>query len=119
MPGVFRDIELVYKGEAYTFTPTIRTMRGIEQTCEVSLSGMVMRATRGEFPMFDVAITYAAMLRAAGCASADEDAVFLEMGSQSDTNPDGMSAYLDVIIRAISPPEMDEKKAVASAEAES
>ena len=119
MPGVFSDIELTYKGQAYTFQPTIRAMRRIEQSEEVSLSRMVMQATTGAFPMFEIACVYAAMLREAGCKGADEDAVFVEMSKSGGEDNGGMSAYLNVIVMAISPPEMDEKKADAPAEAES
>lgn len=119
MPGVFRDIELTYKGETFTFSPTIRAMRRIEQVGNVSISRMVAQAATGDggVPMFEVAAVYALMLQEAGCKGADEDAVFLEM--MQGTDGDGISAYLEVIVRAISPPETDPKKADAPAEPQS
>ena len=118
MPGVFRDIELTYKGEKFTFSPTIRIMRNIEQTEQISLSKMVLDATEGRFPMFEIALVYAAMLRAAGCKRAHEDDVFMEMSKSADQPEGAFNLYLQTIIQAISPPEMDEKKADAPAEVE-
>lgn len=106
--GVFRDIELVWRGTSYSVTPTMRLMRSIEMG-EVSLTDIAIRTAQGRPPISHIAFVLAKMLQSVGAQVTDDEVYSVLMaGEQAE-----VVALINVVLTAFSPGERDPKKSDA------
>jgi hypothetical protein len=109
--AVFRELTITWKGEEYTFTPSMRLMRSIEMG-DISFTDIAIRTSQGRPPISHIAFVLAKMLQAAGAKVSDED-VYAELmsGDQNST-----TALISVVLTAFSPSEGNAKNPGAQTE---
>jgi len=101
-PGkVWRDVNITFRGEAYTVTPSVRLLMRIEQ--DVSLSAILMAWGRGEPKVMAMSYVLAELLKAGG-AKVTADDVMQEIAHNGQ---DGM-ALLAALVAAITPAAPDD-----------
>ena len=101
---VWRDVSIVFRGESYTITPSVRLLMRIEQ--DVSLSGILMAWGQGKPQVMAMSFLIAELLKAAGAkVTADDVMQEIAHGGQ-----DGMQ-LMGVVIEAITPAAPDEADA--------
>lgn len=109
MPGVFREISIAHNGQQYSLTPSNALLRRIESE-GVSILGMVAEVGKGKMPIFDIAKVASMFLIEAG-VPVTEDEMYGELMTDLGQNDGaGVIAMCEVIVSAITPPGMDEKK---------
>lgn len=100
--GIFRDINITWKGKDYTITPSLRLMRAIEMG-DISLSDIAVRISQGRPPISHLAFVIAKMLQSVGADVSDED-VYAEIikGDQ-----DQVQNMVSVVLIGFSPSQDD------------
>jgi len=100
--GIFRDINITWKGKDYTITPSMRLMRTIEMG-DVSLSDIAVRIAQGRPPISHLAFVIAKMLQSVGADVSEED-VYAEIikGDQ-----DQVQSMVSVVLIGFSPSQDD------------
>lgn len=102
MAGVFREIEITWKGKAYTVRPSSAILRRIEQSGGLSIPSVMASLSRGEPPGYVMAFILWKLLLAAG-AEATEDEVaqaLLAPGKDGDAAAQQLS---EVLVLSITP----------------
>jgi hypothetical protein len=114
MPGIFREVDIQWKGQKVTFVPTMQLLRRIER--EVSIMGLLGRVSRGDFSAAEVAFVICEFLRAGGVKSVTDEDVYSEiiddMASEGSKGQ-GVLALIAAISEAITPIEPAAKNASA------
>jgi hypothetical protein len=102
--AVFRELTITWKGEEYTFTPSMRLMRSIEMG-DISFTDIAIRTSQGRPPISHIAFVLAKMLQAAG-AKVQDDEVYAELVSGEQ---DSITALISIVLTAFSPSENNAK----------
>jgi hypothetical protein len=105
---VFRELTITWKGEEYTFTPSMRLMRSIEMG-DISFTDIAIRTSQGRPPISHIAFVLAKMLQAAG-AKVQDDEVYAELVSGEQ---DSITALISLVLTAFSPAEDNAKNPAA------
>ena len=108
MQGVFRECEIVWKGETYKFTPSMSVIRSIELK-GISLMGVIQSVGAGKPQASLMAVIIGDVLRAAGAKVTDEE-IYLVLNTNAK---DAMIVYMSVV-EALSPSDPSEKKPEAT-----
>lgn len=74
MAAIYQEIELTWKGETYTVTPTYGLIQRIEQ--KYSIAGISARIANGEPPISHIAAIISTLLTAAGARDATPEEVY-------------------------------------------
>jgi hypothetical protein len=106
--AVFRELTITWKGEEYTFTPSMRLMRSIEMG-DISFTDIAIRTSQGRPPISHIAFVLAKMLQAAG-AKVQDDEVYAELVSGEQ---DSITALISLVLTAFSPSEDNAKNPAA------
>lgn len=114
---VFREVEIAWRGETYTVTPSNRLLRKIER--EVSLMPW-MAAARTEYRVSETAFILAEFLKSAGVATSEDQIAEEIMAALFDQDVATYGALVSALIEAIVPPGAIEtaKKLQAAPESE-
>jgi hypothetical protein len=112
--AVFRELTIKWRGEEYTFVPSMKLMRSIEMG-DISFTDIAVRTSQGRPPISHIAFVLAKMLNAAGAKVTDEQ-VYSELISGSSEE---VANLISFVMLAFSPAETDEKKADAQAASQS
>jgi hypothetical protein len=102
--AVFRELTITWKGEEFTFTPSMRLMRTIEMG-DISFTDIAIRTSQGRPPISHIAFVLAKMLQAAGAKVADDE-VYAELVSGEQ---DSITALISLVLTAFSPSEGNAK----------
>ena len=109
MAGVFREVDIEWDGETYTFTPSMRLIRSIERgdgDGPVCIMQLIHAAQSGS-PQFGFMAWLVAKVMTFGGAKVDDDEIFMQM---MDAKKEALSLYINCI-DAISPaPKVDKGK---------
>ena len=109
MAGVFREVDIEWDGETYTFTPSMRLIRSIERgdgDGPVCIMQLIHAAQSGS-PQFGFMAWLVAKVMEFGGAKVDDDEIFQQM---MDAKKEALSLYINCI-DAISPaPKVDKGK---------
>lgn len=111
MPGVFRDVVLMYEGEEVVVTPSLRLLRRIEQA-DISMADLAIRTQQGRPPVSHLAYVVAAMLQSAG-RDVTEDDVYIQLMTSEDQ--EAINSLIEAVFTAFAPAVIDEKKLGPSA----
>jgi len=103
--AVFRELTIKWKGQEYTFVPSMKLMRAIED--EVSIASLTSRAAEGDIPISHANYVLTKVLRSAGVNVSEED-VWLElnaMGTEQMSEMIGMalSSFVPTLPNAKNP----------------
>jgi len=114
MAGVFREIDIAYKGKTYSLTPSVKMLRRIEGAGGINILSVIYKVSQqadsGALPIFDLATIACHFLKEAG-ADVDEDEVYAEMmADMAGNDAKWLIGFCEVLVSAISPPESDLKK---------
>ncbi len=112
--AVFRELTIKWRGEEYTFVPSMKLMRSIEMG-DISFTDIAVRTSQGRPPISHIAFVLAKMLNAAGAKVTDEQ-VYSEL---INGTWDEVANLISFVLMAFSPAETDEKKADAQAASQS
>lgn len=112
--AVFRELTIKWRGEEYTFAPSMKLMRSIEMG-DISFTDIAVRTSQGRPPISHIAFVLAKMLNAAGAKVTDEQ-VYSELISGSSEE---VANLISFVMLAFSPAETDEKKADAQTASQS
>lgn len=112
MTAVFREVELVWQGRPYRFTPSNRLLRRIEGE-GVALLGMIQAFQRGQPNVAQLAYVIAAVLQEAG-GTVTEDEMLHHMIGQDQAEALRLAK---AVMAAIFPQVGDPKKPAAPASA--
>ena len=112
--AVFRELTIKWRGEEYTFVPSMKLMRSIEMG-DISFTDIAVRTSQGRPPISHIAFVLAKMLNAAGAKVTDEQ-VYSELINGTS---DEVANLISFVLMAFSPAETDEKKADAQTESQS
>jgi hypothetical protein len=112
--AVFRELTIKWRGEEYTFVPSMKLMRSIEMG-DISFTDIAVRTSQGRPPISHIAFVLAKMLNAAG-AKVTDDMVYSEL---INGTADEVANLISFVMMAFSPAETDEKKADAQTESQS
>jgi len=96
--AVFREMVIKWKGQEYTFTPSMRLMRSIEMG-DISFTDIAIRTSQGRPPISHIATVLAKMLQAGG-AKASEDEVYEELVTGTK---DSVTDLISLVLTAFSP----------------
>ena len=99
--AVFNEVTIAYNGKDYTFTPSLKLLRRIEQgdgTGPVSIVSLINEASRGKPQLSLMAWLVATVMQHAG-ARVDEEQLYADLMASGE---DGLNLYLSVLA-AISP----------------
>lgn len=102
--SVFREATIEWKGETYTFTPSMRLLRTIEQ--EVSIAHCIHAVAQGKAKISHMAFFVAAVMQAAG-ARVTEDEIYQELASAEAKE---VQALFFTLADIISPAPKEQKK---------
>jgi hypothetical protein len=102
--AVFRELTITWKGEEFTFTPSMRLMRSIEMG-DISFTDIAIRTSQGRPPISHIAFVLAKMLQAAG-AKVQDDEVYAELVSGEQ---ESITALISLVLTAFSPSEGNAK----------
>lgn len=106
--AVFRELTIKWRGEEYTFVPSMKLMRSIEMG-DISFTDIAVRTSQGRPPISHIAFVLAKMLNAAGAKVTDEDVYAELIGGSAEE----VTNLISFVLMAFSPAETDEKKADA------
>lgn len=81
MAAIFREVQMEWRGETYTVTPTYLLVQEIEQ--RVSIASLASRITAGDVPLSHIAFVVAKLLAAAGAKVLPED-VYQDLATVAD-----------------------------------
>lgn len=98
MAAIFREVELVWRGDTYTVTPTYRLIQQVEQ--RVSIAGLAARIQAGEPPLTQIAFVLCSLLSAAG-AEVEESEVYAELHTAQDAK--AVQQMVRVVLTAFTP----------------
>ena len=82
MAAIYQEIELKWKGETYTVTPTYGLIQRIEQ--KYSIAGISARIANGEPPISHIAAIISILLTAAGAKNATPEDVYEAIVTEMD-----------------------------------
>jgi hypothetical protein len=91
--AVFRELTIKWKGTDYTFVPSMKLMRSIED--EVSIARLTARAGEGDIPISHANFVLTKILRACGAKFSEEEV-------WSELNAMGTEKMSDMIAIALS-----------------
>jgi hypothetical protein len=112
--AVFRELTIKWRGEEYTFVPSMKLMRSIEMG-DISFTDIAVRTSQGRPPVSHIAFVLSKMLNAAGAKVTDEDVYAELIGGSAEE----VTNLISFVLMAFSPAETDEKKADAQTESQS
>lgn len=107
---VFREMEIGWRGETYVFTPSNRLLRRLEGE-GISFPKLIEGVASGAPAVGQISFVISEFLKAGGCTTVTEDDVYDEiMTSLANGEEDAFLRLAEVVIEAISPKGLDEKK---------
>lgn len=102
MAGVFREIEITWRGKPYVIRPTAGLLRRIEQSGGLSITATMASLARGEPPGYVLAFILWKLLVAAG-ADAQEDDVAQALLAPGRDGDDGARQLTEALLLAVTP----------------
>ncbi len=96
--AVFREMTVTWKGQEYSFTPSMRLMRSIEMG-DISFTDIAVRTSQGRPPISHIAFVLAKMLASAG-AKVTEEEVYAELVTGEQ---ESITALISAVLTAFSP----------------
>lgn len=112
--AVFRELTIIWKGDEYKFTPSMKLMRSIEMG-DISFTDIAIRTSQGRPPISHIATVLAKMLLAGG-AKVTEDDVYAELVTGSQ---DSVTDLISLVLTAFSPSDGNAKNPDARTESQS
>lgn len=106
--AVFREMTVAWKGQEYTFTPSMRLMRSIEMG-DISFTDIAVRTSQGRPPISHIAFVLTKMLDAAG-AKVTEEEVYEELVTGDQ---DAITGLIGTVLTAFSPSDSKPKNHAA------
>lgn len=96
--GVFREMQIEWGGESYTFTPSMQLLRSIELQ-GISIMSVAAQVSRGQAQASLMSTIIASVLRSAGAKASDDD-IYAELTTGS---PEEVMSLYKTIMIAITP----------------
>lgn len=111
--AVFREMTVTWKGQEYSFTPSMRLMRSIEMG-DISFTDIAVRTSQGRPPISHIAFVLAKMLASAGAKVTEED-VYAELVTGEQ---ESITALISAVLTAFSPSDTKPKNPAAQTESQ-
>jgi len=103
--GVFRDLDIEWRGQVVTVTPSNRVLRRIEGQ-GISLVRMLQRVHEGNPPVSEICYVVSELLRTGG-AEVTEDEVYQEAMAAMESDANALAKLAVTVAEAISPVQPD------------
>jgi len=111
MSKVFRDIQIEWNGEKYTFTPSNRLLRKIDAGLSPNtILGVANTMSGQQLPLYDIAYIVSEFIAAGGGDTSEEDVLAELYDDLAQNNGEGIAPLVAAIGQAISPPGGDAGK---------